>query len=288
MSVIGIWGDDKAGKTTVALTAPRPILYMEYDIGGFERARRNIGDIHISDWVKDGSIIHKRYVMPFQVANFDPVKNIVRPSKIVTGVKELFYRWLGDYMKAVQDTKVASIVIDTGTLLWEVVTASFLQEKQELQLDNNGNVRPGEKLRTQLLQIEYKEPNIRMRGIVYQAKANGKHLIMTHHSRDEYGIIRQSDGTMGEGRTGKKERNGWAQLGDGADLILHTYIKEEPVIDDTTNRQIIVNGKKQVKRVPYCSVDLAEVQELVGMEFREPTLDSITEVIKMIREGTEN
>ena len=56
---------------------------MELDIGGFDRAKRNIGDIKIKDWVEDGSIINEQFVIPFQIAGilpgeiFDPVKTII-------------------------------------------------------------------------------------------------------------------------------------------------------------------------------------------------------------------
>ena len=284
--IIGYWGDDKSCKTTLALTSPRPILYQEFDIGGLDRASRNIGDNKILDWVRDGSIITKSYVMPFQLGSLDPVKNIIRPSKIVVGIKELWYQWLGDFMKALKDDNILSIVIDTGTLLWEVTNTGYLQEKQELQmpLRVDGMGKDGKPLRTQLLQIEYKEPNIRMRSIIYQAKAHHKHLIMTHHSRDEYGLIKQRDGTMGEGKTGKKERNGWTALGDGADIIAHCYIREETKLDEN-GKQMLLNGKRAMNRVPYCQVDLAEVQELIGVEFREPTFDVIQESIDLVKGG---
>ncbi len=36
--IVGIWGEDKTGKTTLALTFPKPMKVMEIDIGGFTRA----------------------------------------------------------------------------------------------------------------------------------------------------------------------------------------------------------------------------------------------------------
>lgn len=280
--IAGIWGEDKTCKTTLALTFPKPLAHMEFDIGGFDRANRNVNDIKIRNWVEQGLIIKEykdasgqvhrlRYVMPFQ--QIDPVTTLIRPSKIVTGIKELYYQWLVDFMHLLKDPAIQTIVIDTGTLLWEVCNTCYLQEKQEIQLNPDGSVRQGEKLRVQLTQIEYKEPNIRMRGTVYQAKAHEKHLVMTHHATDVYALMPNRDGTMSTQATGKRKRAGWTPLGDGADIILHTYVGYE-----TSNTNPPVR-----KVVTKCKVDLAEVKELEGQEFREPTYDKIQTMVKMLR-----
>lgn len=252
--ILGLWGDDKTGKTTLALTFPKPLILMELDIGGFDRAK-----YRFHKDVSSGMVIYQPYIMPFQIAKLD--LKTVRPSKIVVGMKELFYKFLGNYMKALEDDSVQTVVIDTGTLLWEIVCAGFLQEKQELQLDSQGNIKPGERLRVSLQQFEYKEPNIRMRGIIYQAKAHGKHLVLTHHSRDEYGLVMRK-GEYVQDKTGKKERSGWTPLGDGADMIVHTTWKD---------------GK------PYCEVELSEVPPMCGMTFEEPSYEKIVNAMNMIR-----
>ena len=74
----------------------------------------------------------------------------------------------------------------------------------------------------------------------------------------------QRDGTVANSPTGKRERSGFATLGDSADVVAHTYWDEE------------------VKK-PFCKVELAEVKELEGMVIEEPTYDKIARVIKMIR-----
>lgn len=261
--IFGLWGEDKSCKTTLALTFPKPLIHMEFDVGGFTRANRNLDGLPIKDWTDQGLIKNEQYVMPFQVGSIDPITNIIRPSKAIVGVKELFYRFAGSFIKHL-DEPIATIVIDTGTLFYEVTCTGYLQEKQEIQLDASGNIKPNEKLRASLLPIEYREPYIRMRGFIYQAKAHNKHLVLTHHASDEYGMIRLRDGTMGEGKTGKRLLHGWTQLGDSADVIVHTWW-------DKTEKK------------PWCEVELAEVKELEGMKFREPTFDKIATTIKMIR-----
>ena len=264
-----IWGEDKGCKTTLALSMPKPIVHMEFDVGGFARARRNVGDLHIKDWADQGLIKTEPYIMPFQMGNLDAT-NAVRPSKIVVGVKELFYEFAGNFIKHLKDPNIATIAVDTGTLLYEITCTGYLQEKQEIQLDASGNLLPSERnkgLRVSLLPIEYREPYIRMRGFIYQAKAHGKHLVMTHHATDEYGLVRLKDGTLGEGKTGKRVLHGWGQLGDDADIIIHTW------------------WDSQLKK-PYGKVEIAEVKELEGMIFETPTYDNIMTSVKMIRGET--
>lgn len=269
--IFGIWGDDKTCKTTLALTSTKPLIHMEFDVGGFDRAK-----YRFKEDISAGLIKHEIYPMPFQTGVIDLEKLTIKASKIVQGIKELWYRWLINYIKYLEAPigEVATIVVDTGTLLYEIDCMAYLQEKQELQLDAQGNLLPGERLRVQLQQIEYREPYARMRGIVYQAKAHGKHLVLTHHQRDEYKPMLAKDGSITTQQTGKKERSGWAQFGDSADVIVHTYLKSEPIPD---------TNPKQMKSVPYCKVELAEVLELVGMEYREPTFELINNAIRMIR-----
>jgi hypothetical protein len=264
--IFGLYGEDKSCKTTLALTFPKPLVHMELDIGGFDRAiYRFNGDY------QSGLIKHEMYPMPLQ-GLIDVTKLQVRPNKIITGMKELWYHFLINYIKHL-DEDIATIVIDTGTLLWEVTCTAYLQEKQEIQFDPTGKLLPNEKLRVSLLPIEYREPNIRMRGIIYQAKAHGKHLVLTHHSKDEYGPVLQKDGSIAEARTGKRERAGFATLGDSADVIVRAYWQKSTKDSEG----------KEIPGAPYCQVELAEVKELEGMVFKEPSFDKIDRTIKMLK-----
>ena len=267
--IFGLWGSDKSCKTTLALTFPKPLAYQELDIGGFRRATANDTRYGFMKAIQDGSIITKhggselKYIMPYQVGEVDLIKRTVRPSKVVVGIKELWYKWLIHYITLLEDKAIATIVVDTATLLWEVCSTGYLQEKQEVQLDGRGNVSAGERLRTSLLPIEYREPNIRMRGVIYQAKAHEKNLVLTHHARDEYAAM-MVKGDLVESKTGKKERSGWAPLGDGADIIVHATWNEK-------------------KRLPTCIVELAEVKAMEGLEIEEPTYEKIQSMLDMLR-----
>jgi hypothetical protein len=201
--------------------------------------------------------------MPFQMTAED-IK-AVRPTKLTLGMKELFYEFTGSFLKHLNDPSIQTIMIDTGTLLYDITCQGYLQELQEKQLPLNAQGRDtwGKPLRTQLLPIEYREPYIRMRGFAYQAKARGKHLVVTHHASDEYGMVRIK-GELTEGKTGKRVMHGWSQWGDSADVIGH------------------IRWDK-AKSKPYFDVELAEVKELEGMSIEEPSFTKIDGIIKAIR-----
>jgi hypothetical protein len=291
MSIIGIWGEDKTCKSTLALSAPKPIRYMEFDIGGFERAVKNDTRYGYRDMVKSGDIVYEPYPLPVtaSIGNIDFTKSTISVSKRVTGMKELFYKFLANYVKHLDNPKIATIIIDTATMLKQVTDDAYLQEKQEAQLDAKGNLLPGEKrLREQLTQIEYKEPNSRTRGIYYNAKSHGKHLMLVHHARDEYKPTTHYDT---QGRlvtenlaTGNRERAGFATLGDSADIIVHTYIEHEPMLDDKGKPAVDSKTKKALTTpVPYCTVELSEVLQMVGMNIRVPTFDMLMQMVEVMR-----
>ncbi len=262
-----LWGEDKSCKNTLSLTFPKPMVDMEFDIGGFERSCRNLPNLPIKDWHKQGLIKLEQFIMPFQIGQFDAVKDNVRQSKIVIGMKELFYEFAGRFITHLKDPAISTIMVDTGTLLYDITCQAYLQELQEKQLPllPNGMGRDNKPLRTQLLPIEYREPYIRMRGFAYQAKAFKKHLVVTHHASDEYGPVRQRDGSVMESKTGNRVMHGWTQWGDSADIVGHIYW-----------------DKKEMK--PYFKVELAEVKELEGMVFVNPNFDDISLIVSLLRD----
>ncbi len=259
--IVGAWGEDKSCKTTFALTFPKPLVFMEFDIGGFDRAI-----YRFQKEFDSGLIAYEDYPMPMTFGRFNPSNLLLTPSKIVVGMKELFYEWATKYIIHLQDPKIATIVIDTATLLNSINADCYLQELQEKQmpLKPDGLGKDGKTLRTQLQQPEYREPNTRMRGILYNAKRSKKHLVLVHHAQDEYKLMPQRDGSMAMSASGKRKRAGFTTLGDSADIILKTYWDSE-------------------RMKPFAEVELAEVKTLEGMVFQEPTFDLIDRAIKMIK-----
>jgi len=273
--IFSLFGEDKSGKSTLALSFPKPLVYMELDIGGFRRACRNLPHLTVKDWYDQGLVKVEPYVIPFQIGQLDAINSTIRASKSIVGMKELFYKLAGSFIQHTTDD-TATIVLD-GTLLYELTCQGYLQEKQEAQLGPSGVLPPGGKeLRSSLTPLEYREPYTRMRGFIHNAKANEKNVVLMHHATDEYAAMPQKDGSIAEGRTGKRVRHGWSQLGDCTDVMVSCYWK--PPKKDTKGN-ILEPGCMVSK------VELAEVKELEGMAFENPTYDKIQTVISMIRGG---
>jgi len=210
-----IGGEEKTGKTSFALSFPKPLAYFEWDIGGYERAAIRVP-------AAERKLIRRtKYPTPLQ-AVVD--KDILRHAKVVVGMKELWYQFITDYHNACSDPEVKTIVLDTWFQVWEANRLSVLQEKQEAQLEPDGTLKKGEKLRQALLQIEYAEPNARMRNLMFYARGMGKHLVLVTYDRDEYKPQPDLDGRIVEVRTGKKIYAGWGETQKHCDIALWTEI----------------------------------------------------------------
>lgn len=119
-----------------------------------------------------------------------------------------------------------------------------------------------EKLRESLMPIEYGEPNARMRATIYAARTYNRNLVLTHYERPEYQDILTEKGKDSMA-TGRMEMDGFKHTGGLADIVVYTYLLDN---------------------VPWCKVLLCGLDlRLQGMELKEPTWDSIMDVLKMLR-----
>jgi len=215
--IVVIGGEEKTGKTTFALTFPKPLAYFEFDIGGYDRAIRRIPEN------ERALITRKQYPTPLQAMVLPNSKELLH-AKLVVGMKELWYKFLSDYNNACTNPEIRTIVLDTWFQVWEINRLSVLQEKQEAQLEDDGTLKKGEKLRQSLLQIEYGEPNARMRNLMFYARGTGKDLVLVTYDRDEYKPQLDADGRRVEVRTGKKVYGGWGETMKHADIALWTSL----------------------------------------------------------------
>jgi len=202
--IAGLWGDEKTGKSSLALTWPKPIAHFDMDFGVGRVMHRFQEDFD------KGLIVTKPYALKLEDVMFTSSKG--RPIK---GAREVYEQFITDYVAAVMDEDVATLVIDTSTQLWEIVRLGYLQEKQELQKES-------EKLRERLLPVEYGEPNGRMRNIIQAARSYDKHLVLVHYAKDEYKPQPDSKGGISEQRTGKIILDGFKWTPDLSDIIIQT------------------------------------------------------------------
>ena len=222
--VVSLVGEEKTGKSTFATTAPPPVAYAELDPGGLDRAIWRLND-------KAKANIHRAnfYVPqqadPTSLATLRSTIQLKREGKIanranlrqvqngaLVGMTELWYEFLSWYIEQLDDPAIRSIVIDSGSLLWDLCHQSHLQEIQSLS--------PG---RTSLTSFEYADPNTKMKGIIAAAQQTDKNLIFIHHTDNEYQDV-IIDGKKESIVAGQKHK-GWNHIRPLIDLELWFDLK---------------------------------------------------------------
>ena len=271
--IVAAWGEVKSCKTTLGLTFPKPIVHFDFDQGFIRAANRIPGNIRwkllderealTPELLDQGLDI---IVKPFQVPvvfpgpqNFSPTYDLYM-NQVVPQI-----------MLAIYDPKVATIIYDTGTLLWKMVNQAELEGKQMVAAQNG-------RTRERLSPIEYAAPNQSMRFFIGQAKAMGKNVYICHHSR---GVFEDIVDQTGREVLGKKPIgqtwDGWSKLGAIVDTVMITGIRAETKTQG-------VGQQPTVERLPvatfqHCGYTL----EAEGKEVVEPTFDKILDFINHYR-----
>jgi hypothetical protein len=251
--IVGVQGEDKSGKTSFALSLPKPIYHMELDVGGFRRAAWR--------WQEDvdkGDIVSKVYRVPQSVLRERLLGGLqLKKQGHVVGAKELWYEILEDVIGVCEGRiltpdgrEFATIGMDSYPEVWNTCHRSYLQELQEIQKD-----------RVQLMSIEYGEPNSRMGVLAYGIKDSGKNLVLTNYMTDKYETV-LSGGSMKEMVVGRTAA-GWKQLTKIVDVLVETRIK----------------GGESEGEVMLCGLAM----ELTGMKFKNPTWGMVEQAVGMFR-----
>ena len=269
--IAAIRGDDKTGKTSLILTFPKPLFHMDFDVGGFNRASHRF-----RQEIKDGLVVSKSYHIPQQSLRsrmgLDKAAFGMSQTNKVVGIKELWYQMLTDYIEVLEGVKLApngekfrTVAMDPFPQVWDICTTTVLQEKQERQ-------KSGERLREQLLQIEYGEPNQRLRAILHAAREVGMHLALGHFMVDEFGKRLVKD-KLEDVVVGKKSA-GWK------------YIRKEADLEVTTEFRTVTNNGSGPTTTPFGTVTLCGLAlGPEGHEIMEPTFDQLVQLVSVYRDG---
>lgn len=273
IGICAICGDEGTGKTTMALTFPKPLLHLDIDVGGYRRAAWRL-DI---EGVESNS-----YPKPIQIEKLlgqtgSPSTRISIPKK-VEGMKELWQQIVQDFVDACTNKELKTIVIDSSTLLWNICHQSHLQELHERQLIQWRNRNPKtpfdeNEYRERLLPVEYGPANDKMRTILHTARSFQKNLVLTHYPTDEYGAIPDAKGNITEGKTGVKVLDGFKETVKLVDLVMWLSIKER--IDKG------VKTKEPIARITKCGLEGMGL-DAVGLEI-PATYDGIINLQRMMR-----
>lgn len=177
---LSLVGKKKTAKSTVALSAPLPIVYFDFEIG-----LRRVEPRYLPDMSK------------VTVHNIEPVNQLKLKADPDLAIKH-WEKILRLYNTALEDPNIKSIVFDTFTAMWEAKRMAHL-----------GAIRKTEPSRSNLNKYEYFVPNTEMKELFVQASLHEKVLITIHHTTAEY---------MAGEETGEETADGWKQTGDLVDV----------------------------------------------------------------------
>jgi hypothetical protein len=210
-----LYGKPGTRKTTIAATWPGKVVVFDFDLG----SHRGYG---MAEKVLRGEVVIER--MPI------PSKSLTQRSPMLSGYRELWQVFTDKFVAACESSEVNTVVLDTATLEWALLTGTVLQELQE-----SGSVGRDGKPRQKLIQIEYGEPNRRQRELFNVPKIYQKHLVLTHHETDERDPIMDVSGRplMDENNipvsapNGKKMPDGFKYTVGLADWVIRTTVDEK-------------------------------------------------------------
>ncbi len=214
--ILAIWGEEKSGKSTMALTFPKPLFHLDLDVGGYARAAWRLD-------TKD--ITSKSYTLPLQIEKMMGSKTpSIRAARKVVGYREVWNSIISDYVDACNNKDIQTIVIDSATQLWSICHTSLLQEKQERQLADKPGM-PEHMLREKLQPVEF--PNDRMRSVIYAARSYGKNLVLTHYPRNIYKSKFDNKGELVEYKSDEVEPDGFKDTQKLVDIVIWTSTSKE-------------------------------------------------------------
>lgn len=259
LGITAIVGDEGTGKTTMALTYPKPIFHMDIDLGGFRRAAWRLEDLRTKvcsvdedisqiDW-SQYDLVTKSYPRPIQMNKLlgqtfeqTSTRATVQVPKRVEGMKELWQQIVTDFV-AVCQSPARTINPDSATMLWTIDHQSTLQEAQERQMAQ-GIMPEHDKFRERLQRFEYGTANDRMRTLFHTARTFSKELVLTHYPADVYGPIPDGRGGMTEGKTGQLKADGFGETVKMSDAVLWVRIAEQTLQPGVVNRYPVAKFTK--------------------------------------------
>lgn len=205
-SITTIYGEPGTIKSSLAITWPTPIAFYDFESGG----HRAWG---FEDMVASGDITVRTFTIPHHsmTTRYEKLSGYLGAWKAITASMEEDLQ------------KFATVVWDTGTVVWAIDRDAVLEEIQKET-----------PTRKQLLQIEYGEPNRRITELFNLSRAFQTNLVITHHETDEYTQLFDPLGRpiLDEQNrpvsvpTNKKIPEGFKHTVGLSDWVLHTTIAE--------------------------------------------------------------
>jgi hypothetical protein len=185
--VMAVWGQEKVGKTTFALSFPEPIRFIDW----------NYGTEGLEKWYQDKAVEFARY----------GVTPLSTNKEVADAVKE----FQADYMSSLKfcAPEGGTVVVDTGSELYDNVQRAKLEELHQRKYEGKDDWAP--------MAFDYGEVNSFMSS-VYLAPLQmpGVNVVIVHKCKDEY---------QGKDRTGRLMIDGWKGT-TGAVQVTAQAVKE--------------------------------------------------------------
>lgn len=176
--LLGTQGLEKRGKTHFAYTAPGPIASISMDVGGEGMAEKFSGKV-------------------MEFVQHIPVPVIGSKTSNHKLYIDAWIRSKAAYEKAVQHPKVRTVVLDTGSDLWELMRLAEFG-----QLNKTGDRRQN-----------YLVLNQMYRSLVRIAYETDKNLIVIHKVKKQYVSKTNDKGQLVSDWNGEYERAGFGESG---------------------------------------------------------------------------
>ena len=156
--IVGVWGEQKSGKTQFALTFPDPIFYFNFDWGM---------EHHLPG-------LRSREVFVADYLTVNPQLTESEAESMLAG----FERDYGAALKVGNGT----LVIDTGTALWNLASKVFLDDIKKKRRDG------------QIYPFDYANANAYFQNLINQVKQTGMNLCLVQRAREKYNNQGQATG----------------------------------------------------------------------------------------------
>lgn len=186
MSIITIYGPSGSWKSTFPFTMPGKKFIFDLE-NGTNRVTWRFKDTSQYEIWKPKPLNQEALVQLFTLNRTNKI------NPLQAGKRERYEEIVTKYIEVCSRDDINIVVFDTGKVLWDITSESYLQELQEAIESRNKsiveyNLTSKDKQRLteqkqQLGQMEYRTPGDRMRLFYLTAKTFNKHLIMVNHER---------------------------------------------------------------------------------------------------------
>lgn len=192
--VVTSWGAPKAGKSHFALTFPSPIVYLNLDFG--------VADLQ---WkFPETEVWRADFPVP-------KLSNIAGCADLLTQLDEV----LDQSCRDLQERGGGTVVIDTASLLWQLVQKVDLQPHKEAKASKSNKDPEAVKV----MQFQYADANLRMSSLLRRViPCEDVNAVFIHGQSDVY--------DAGGNPTGAVQAHGWKAVHGVSQFTLQHYRRD--------------------------------------------------------------